>query len=110
MSATATPTTLPIATRREAFARLGPLLRARGWLIVLLVVAGTANAAAGLVGPWAIGRLVDELPRGAGAEVVWQSAIAVAIAGVVMALGTWIGAWALARIAMPVVAELRTEV
>ena len=110
MSATATPTTLPIATRREAFARLTPLLRARGWWIVLLVVAGTANAAAGLVGPWAIGRLVDELPRGAGAEVVWQSAIAVAIAGVVMALGTWIGAWALARIAMPVVAELRTEV
>lgn len=110
MSATATPTTLPIATRREAFARLTPLLRARGWWIVLLVVAGTANAAAGLVGPWAIGRLVDELPRGAGAEVVWQSAIAVAVAGVVMALGTWIGAWALARIAMPVVAELRTEV
>ena len=27
-----------------------------------------------------------------------------------MAVGTWIGAWALARIAMPVVAELRTEV
>ena len=34
----------------------------------------------------------------------------VAIAGIVMAVGTWIGAWALARIAMPVVAELRTEV
>ena len=110
MSEIATPTTLPIATRRQAFARLGPLLRARSGWIVLLVIAGTANAAAGLVGPWAIGRLVDELPRGAGAEAVWQCAIAVAIAGVVMAVGTWIGAWALARIAMPAVAQLRTEV
>lgn len=104
------PTTLPIASRRQAFSRLVPLLRARSGWIVLLVIAGTANAAAGLVGPWAIGRLVDELPRGAGAEVVWQCAIAVAIAGVVMAVGTWIGAWALARIAMPAVAQLRTEV
>ncbi|MGO1398695.1 MAG: ABC transporter ATP-binding protein [Brevibacterium yomogidense] len=102
--------TLPIATRRRAFARLLPHLRGRaGWLVVLLV-AGTANAAAGLVGPWAIGRLVDALPAGAGPEVVWTSAIAVAVAGLVMAVGTWIGAWALARVAMPAVAGLRTDV
>ncbi|MDN5821923.1 MAG: ABC transporter ATP-binding protein/permease, partial [Brachybacterium sp.] len=102
--------TLAIATRRRAFAHLSPLLRARwSWLIVL-ILAGIANAGAGLVGPWAIGRLVDELPAGAGSEVVIECAIAVAIAGVVMALGTWIGAWALAHIAMPVVGDLRTRV
>jgi len=104
------PHTLPIATRRRAFAGLVPHLRRRtGWVVVLLV-AGLANAAAGLVGPWAIGRLVDALPAGAGPEVVWTSALAVAVAGLVMAVGTWIGAWALARVAMPVVAGLRTEV
>lgn len=105
-----TQTTLSIASRRRSFAHLAPLLRARwGWLIVL-ILAGIANAGAGLVGPWAIGRLVDELPAGAGSGVVIECAIAVAIAGVVMALGTWIGAWALAHIAMPVVADLRTQV
>ena len=103
-------TTLTIATRRRAFTRLAPLLRARAGWIVLLVIAGLANAGAGLVGPWAIGRLVDELPAGAGEDLVWVCAIAVAVAGVVMAVGTWIGAWALAHIAMPVVAELRTQV
>ena len=105
-----TQTTLTIASRRRSFAHLAPLLRRRAGWIVLLVIAGLANAGAGLVGPWAIGRLVDELPAGAGPELVWTCAIAVAIAGIVMAVGTWIGAWALARIAMPVVAELRTEV
>ncbi|UVI36837.1 ABC transporter ATP-binding protein [Brevibacterium spongiae] len=105
-----TQTTLTIASRRASFAHLAPLLRRRSGWIVVLVIAGLANAGAGLVGPWAIGRLVDELPAGAGSEVVWTCAVAVAIAGVVMAAGTWIGAWALAHIAMPVVAELRTEV
>ena len=101
---------LPIASRRRSFAHLGPLLRRRiGW-IALLTVAGLANAGAGLVGPWAIGRLVDRLPAGAGPEEVWFCAVAVAVAGIVMALGTWIGGWALAHIAMPVVAGLRTEV
>lgn len=105
-----TPTTLAIASRRRSFAHLAPLLRTRwGWL-VLLILAGIANAGAGLVGPWAIGRLVDELPAGAGSDVVITCAIAVAIAGVVMALGTWIGAWALAHIAMPIVGDLRTQV
>src|SRR5699024_3780299 len=52
----------------------------------------------------------DRLPAGAGREEVWFCAVAVAIAGIVMALGTWIGGWALAHIAMPVVAGLRTEV
>ncbi|WP_209325676.1 ABC transporter ATP-binding protein [Brevibacterium renqingii] len=102
--------TLSIASRRRSFARLAPLLRRRAGWIVLLAIAGLANAGAGLVGPWAIGHLVDRLPAGAGPEVVWTCAVAVMVAGIVMALGTWIGAWALAHIAMPVVAELRTEV
>lgn len=102
--------TLPIASRRRAFTRLAPLLGARWGWILLLLIAGLVNAAAGLVGPWAIGRLVDELPAGAGADVVWTAAIAVALAGVAMAVGTWVGAWALARVAMPAVADLRTEV
>ncbi|SMX84962.1 MULTISPECIES: ABC transporter ATP-binding protein [unclassified Brevibacterium] len=110
MSEQTTQTTLSIASRRRSFAHLAPLLRARwGWLLVL-VLAGVANAGAGLVGPWAIGRLVDELPAGAGSDLVITCAIAVAIAGVIMALGTWIGAWALAHIAMPIVADLRTQV
>ena len=110
MTASSAPATLSIASRRRSFSHLAPLLRARtGWL-VLLAVSGLANAGAGLVGPWAIGRLVDELPTGAGSDLVWTCAIAVAAAGIVMALGTWVSAWSLAHIAMPVVAELRTQV
>lgn len=106
----AAPATLPIASRRRAFSHLAPHLRRRsGWIVVLLV-AGLANAAAGLVGPWAIGRLVDALPAGGGADVVWTAAGAVALAGVVMAVGTWAGAWALARVTMPAVGDLRTDV
>ncbi|GAA4511561.1 ABC transporter ATP-binding protein [Brevibacterium yomogidense] len=109
-SQSAAPPTLPIASRRRAFSRLAPHLRSRsGWIVVLLV-AGLANAAAGLVGPWAIGRLVDALPAGGGADVVWTAAGAVALAGVVMAIGTWAGAWALARVTMPAVGDLRTDV
>src|SRR5699024_1461072 len=78
--------------------------------IALLTLAGLANAGAGLVGPWAIGRLVDRLPAGAGPEEGWFCAVAVAVAGIVMALGTWIGGWVLARIAMPVDAGLGQEV
>lgn len=110
MTASPAPATLSIASRRRSFSHLAPLLRARtGWLVVL-AVSGLANAGAGLVGPWAIGRLVDELPTGAGSDLVWTCAIAVAAAGIVMALGTWVSAWSLAHIAMPVVAELRTQV
>ncbi|GAA1927843.1 ABC transporter ATP-binding protein [Brevibacterium antiquum] len=110
MTASSAPATLSIASRRRSFSHLAPLLRARtGWLVVL-AVSGLANAGAGLVGPWAIGRLVDELPTGAGPDLVWTCAIAVAAAGIVMALGTWVSAWSLAHIAMPVVAELRTQV
>ncbi|WP_193080296.1 ABC transporter ATP-binding protein [Brevibacterium aurantiacum] len=110
MTTQTTQTTLSIASRRRSFAHLAPLLRTRwGWLVVL-ILAGIANAGAGLVGPWAIGRLVDELPAGAGSEPVIECAIAVAVAGAVMALGTWIGAWALAHIAMPIVGDLRTQV
>ncbi|MBM6591378.1 ABC transporter ATP-binding protein [Brevibacterium sp. RIT 803] len=110
MTASSAPATLSIASRRRSFSHLAPLLRARtGWL-VLLAVSGLANAGAGLVGPWAIGRLVDELPTGAGSDLVWTCAIAVAAAGIVMALSTWVSAWSLAHIAMPVVAELRTQV
>ncbi|MCF2570610.1 ABC transporter ATP-binding protein [Brevibacterium sp. UCMA 11754] len=110
MTESPAPATLSIASRRRSFSHLTPLLRARsGWLVVL-AVSGLANAGAGLVGPWAIGRLVDELPTGAGPDLVWTCAIAVAAAGIVMAVGTWVSAWSLAHIAMPVVAELRTQV
>lgn len=102
--------TFPTATGTRAFAVLWPLA-ARRWPYLLLVTgAGLLAAVAGLVGPWVIGSLVDELRTDPGWGPVRVGVLAILASGLVAGLATWLGARWLARLTEPVVAELREDV
>ena len=110
MSAPAQAPNLPIASYRDSFRYLATLLRGRTAPIVVVVLAGIVTAIAGLAGPWVIGRLVDELRADPSADAVWRGAVIVVVAGIVLALGTWLGRAALARVTEPAVSRLREDV
>ena len=99
--------TLPLASPREAWAVLLPLLRERRGYLLLVCLAGLIASVAGLVAPWVIGWLVDVLPETGDGSVILVGAGAIAVAGIVGALCTWAGQTWLARLAEPTVARLR---
>ncbi len=101
---------LPLATGRESLAVLWPLLRQRRGYLALVCLAGLIGSVAGLVAPWVIGRLVDDLPGSEDYTAVWIGAGAIAVAGVVGAGCTWAGQAWLARLTEPTVARLREMV
>ncbi|WP_256820529.1 ABC transporter ATP-binding protein [Dietzia sp. Die43] len=101
---------LPLATGRESLAVLWPLLRQRRGYLALVCLAGLIGSVAGLVAPWVIGRLVDDLPGSEDYTAVWIGAGAIAVAGVVGACCTWAGQAWLARLTEPTVARLREMV
>lgn len=108
MSAPATH--LPVASYRASFRYLGAQLPGRAAPIAVVVLAGVITAVAGLAGPWVIGGLVDELRADPAADAVWRGALIVAVAGIILGLGTWIGRAALARVTEPAVSRLREDV
>jgi ATP-binding cassette subfamily C protein len=101
---------LPLATGRESLAVLCPLLRQRRGYLALVCLAGLIGSVAGLVAPWVIGRLVDDLPGSEDYTAVWIGAGAIAMAGIVGAGCTWAGQAWLARLTEPTVARLREMV
>ncbi|WP_407334692.1 ABC transporter ATP-binding protein [Dietzia kunjamensis] len=101
---------LPLATGRESLAVLWPLLRQRRGYLALVCLAGLIGSVAGLVAPWVIGRLVDDLPGSEDYTAVWIGAGAIAMAGIVGAGCTWAGQAWLARLTEPTVARLREMV
>ncbi|OAV78999.1 ABC transporter permease [Dietzia sp. 111N12-1] len=101
---------MPLATGRESLAVLWPLLRQRRGYLALVCLAGLIGSVAGLVAPWVIGRLVDDLPGSEDYTAVWIGAGAIAMAGIVGAGCTWAGQAWLARLTEPTVARLREMV
>lgn len=101
---------LPLATGRESLAVLWPLLRQRRGYLALVCLAGLIGSVAGLVAPWVIGRLVDDLPGSEDYTAVWIGAGAIAMAGIVGAGCTWAGQAWLARLTEPTVARMREMV
>ncbi|MBB1013408.1 ABC transporter ATP-binding protein [Dietzia kunjamensis] len=89
---------------------LWPLLRQRRGYLALVCLAGLIGSVAGLVAPWVIGRLVDDLPGSEDYTAVWIGAGAIAMAGIVGAGCTWAGQAWLARLTEPTVARLREMV
>ncbi|WP_440219924.1 ABC transporter ATP-binding protein [Dietzia sp. MNB45] len=108
--AAGSPGALPLATGRESLAVLWPLLRQRRGYLALVCLAGLIGSVAGLVAPWVIGRLVDDLPGSEDYTAVWIGAGAIAMAGIVGAGCTWAGQAWLARLTEPTVARLREMV
>lgn len=101
---------LPTASGRRVLTVLRPLLAARRSLLLLIALAGFTSALAGLVGPWIVGGLVDELGVAASLRPVVVGAVWILLAGVVGALGTWLGRWWMGALAEPAVASLREDV
>ncbi|WP_229076558.1 ABC transporter ATP-binding protein [Actinoplanes sp. DH11] len=99
---TATPRETWAATRAE-FARLPGLTTAA---VALLVGA----SATGLVAPWVLGRLVDDVIAGAGTEQILYRVAVIAAAAVAGGLLTAAGAAAAARLGETVLARLRERV
>jgi ATP-binding cassette subfamily C protein len=76
------PVATPSAARRAA---LG-LVRADVGAVTVMVVLNALAAAAGLAGPWLVGRILDEVRAGSGPEVVDRLALGIVACAVVQLL------------------------
>lgn len=101
---------LPTASGRRVLATLRPLLTGHVGLLLLIAGAGLVTALAGLVGPWVVGSLVDELRVRTSMRPVLEGAGWILASGLVGALGTWLGRWWMGALAEPTVASLREDV
>lgn len=101
MSSTATPVTavdpesdirtLPIGDGRSVRTHTRALLRQHRRTLAAVVALHAAAAVAGLVGPFVLGRLVDEIAGGAGLGTVDTLALILLAATVVQTVLTWFG-------------------
>ncbi|ALE85875.1 ABC transporter ATP-binding protein [Pseudonocardia sp. HH130629-09] len=100
---------LPLATagevRRTVTAQLG---RRRG-LAAATVLLSVAASLAGLVAPWAVGRMVDEVIGGGDAAAIVGLTVLVAAAGVGAAVLTALSGALVARIGQRVLARMRED-
>ncbi|WP_193107197.1 ABC transporter ATP-binding protein [Brachybacterium sp. FME24] len=101
---------LPTASAGRVLAAIRPVLAGRIGLLLLIAVAGLVTALAGLVGPWIVGGLVDDLHEGASMRPVVEGVAWILLAGIVGGLGTWLGRWWMGALAEPAVASLREDV
>lgn len=99
---------LPIADGRQTLRSAWQLLRRRPLFLAGTVLVLLVGAAAGLVTPWALGRLVDLIDTG-GSDPgdVWVLGTAVLAAALVSALATGVGVVLTARLFETGLAELR---
>ncbi|MDO5067787.1 MAG: ABC transporter ATP-binding protein [Propionibacteriaceae bacterium] len=95
---------LPTAHRVLGF--LWGLVRARGRVVVLVVVLFVAEALTGLAVPLVVGRVVDDIATGREGLVGWWLGLLALVLGAGVGL-TWASAMALARVAEPLAAGLR---
>lgn len=96
---------LPIASRRDTARGLLTALSHRRGLVVLALATLFAGVAAGLVAPWIIGLMVDDiLAEGAG---LVPFGIALAASVIVGAVLTWAGRVLLARLGQGTIREVR---
>src|SRR3954454_19563265 len=63
-------TPLPIATPTDVRRAAGRLIRPEARAFVALLLLNSLAAATGLVSPWLLGRIIDEVRAGAGDEAV----------------------------------------
>ncbi|MEU3249340.1 ABC transporter ATP-binding protein [Streptomyces sp. NPDC006997] len=68
---------LPVAGRRDVRRAVGRLVRADGRVFAGVLALNAAAAGVGLVGPWLLGRIIDEVRGGAGTGVVDRLAVAI---------------------------------
>lgn len=101
---------LPTASARRTWAVLGQGVRATGWGTPLALTTVLAGSAAGLVAPWALGRMVDDISADAGMDSVLSSAALIAVTGLLGGLLTGLGGWLVSRAGETILARLRERV
>lgn len=104
----ATDGAIPVASSREVWSTCVGLLRRRAWLVVGVLLAFVVAAAAGLVMPTALGRIVDiaAAPDSDAADV-WRLGAVMAVGAIVQAVATGAGAIGAASLIEQLLAELR---
>ncbi|TRO61118.1 ABC transporter ATP-binding protein [Streptomyces sp. IB201691-2A2] len=81
---------LPVAEPADVRRAAGRLIRADGRAFAVVLALNALAAAAGLVGPWLLGRIIDEVRAGGGVAVVDRLALVIlvcALAQLVLARG-----------------------
>ncbi|MCO1658585.1 ABC transporter ATP-binding protein [Pseudonocardia humida] len=100
---------LPLATGREVRRVIGTYVRDRRGPAVATVALAALASAAGLVAPWAVGRIVDTVLTGGEPGAVVASAVLVGAAGLLGAVLTAVSAALVVRIGQHVLARLREQ-
>jgi ABC-type multidrug transport system fused ATPase/permease subunit len=101
---------LPIASARETARLAGRLLARRRLLVAATLAAFALAGVSAMVAPWVLGRVVDDVRAGAGADAITVSALLIGAAAVAGGLFTALSVSLLARAGEPALAELREEV
>ncbi|MET8855835.1 MULTISPECIES: ABC transporter ATP-binding protein [unclassified Streptomyces] len=83
---------LPVAGRAEVRRAALRLIRADGRVFGAVLALNVLAAGAGLVGPWLLGRMIDDVRGGAGVEAVDGPALVILLAALVqLLLSRWAG-------------------
>jgi ATP-binding cassette subfamily C protein len=81
---------LPIAAPAEVRRAVGRLVRADGRAFAGVLALNAAAAAAGLAGPWLLGRIIDEVRAGGGVSAVDRAALGILVCSAVqLVLARW---------------------
>ncbi|TWD81792.1 ATP-binding cassette subfamily C protein [Kribbella amoyensis] len=104
------PELLPIADARATWSVLWREIRRLPGLSLVAAVVITGASAAGLVAPWALGVLVDDVTAGADSGAVVRVVLLIGGAAVLSGVLTAVGVTLVARVGETVLARLREKV
>lgn len=79
---------LPVAEAADVRRAAGRLIRVDGRAFTAVLALNALAAAVGLVGPWLLGRIIDEVRAGGGVEVVDRLALAILLCALAQLLLT----------------------
>ncbi|OLF17953.1 ABC transporter ATP-binding protein [Actinophytocola xanthii] len=101
---------LPIAPPGRTWAMLWSEVRVTPWLGVATVLTAVGASAGGLVAPWVLGVMVDDIAGGAGQDAAVRAAVVIGVVAVVTGVLTGLSAALLSRLGETVLARLRERV
>jgi ATP-binding cassette subfamily C protein len=101
---------LPIASPRRTAAALWQEVRALPLLSTATALTSVAASAAGLVAPWVLGGLVDDIAEGADRGDVVAAGVVIAVAALLAGVLTALSATLVSRLGETVLARLRERV
>jgi len=101
---------LPIASAKRTAAALWADVRALPALSLITALTAVAASGAGLVAPWVLGDLVDEIATGADRGEVLTTAVVIGVAALLAGVLTALSAVLISRLGETVLARLRERV